>query len=160
MPNDFIKVEIKGIEELQAALQQVPRQVQHHLAQAGNDAAKLILKTEGIQKYPPADSANAPPTPYYIRGRGMQYKYGNNMKSEKYGTRWTVESSAYKTTIGNSASYAPYLAGDEYSPHKQAKVMDDRGWRILREVVDEKMPQIIKIFETWVDKLLIACKLK
>jgi hypothetical protein len=160
MPNDFIKIEVTGIVELQEALQQFPRQVQRYLKAAGSESAKLILKTEGVQKYPPADSANAPPTPYYKRGVGMQYKYGNNMKSEKYGTRWTVESGAYKTTIGNSASYAGYLAGDKYSPHQQAKVMGARGWRILREVVDEKMPQIVKIFNQYIDKLLVACKLK
>jgi len=155
MPNDFIKIEVKGIEELQRALQQFPRQVQKYLAQAGNESAKLILKTEGVMKYPPADSANAPPTPYYKRGVGMQYKYGNNMKSEKYGTKWTVENKAYKTIIGNSASYGKYLGGAE-----QSHVMARRGWRKLYDVTMEKMPQIVKVFDTWVDKLLIACKLK
>jgi hypothetical protein len=155
MPNDFIKIEIKGIIELQAALQQFPRQVQHHLAQAGNEAAKIILKTEGIQKYPPADSANAPPTPYYKRGVGMQYKYGNDMRSEKYGTSWTVKQQAYTTILGNDTSYGPYLGGD-----KQTHIMAARGWRKLYDVAMEKMPEIVKIFEAWVGKLLVACNLK
>jgi hypothetical protein len=155
MPNDFIKIEIKGIEELQTALAQFPRQVQRYLTAAGSEAAKLILKTEGIQKYPPADSANAPPTPYYVRGVGTQYKYGNNMKSEKYGSSWTVESKSFYTVIGNDTSYGPYLGGD-----RQSRVMAARGWRKLYDVTMEKMPQIVKIFETWVDKLLVVCKLK
>jgi len=155
MPNDFIKIEVKGIEELQVALQQFPRQVQKYLAQAGNESAKLILKTEGIQKYPPADSANAPPTPYYVRGRGMQYKYGNNMKSEKYGSSWTVESKSFYTVIGNDTSYGKYLGGAE-----QSHIMAGRGWRKIYDVAMEKMPQIVKIFEQYVDKLLVACKLK
>lgn len=155
MPNDFIKIEVTGIKELQAALQQFPRQVQRHLAQAGSEAAKLILKTEGVQKYPPADSANAPPTPYYKRGVGMQYKYGNNMKSEKYGTSWTVKQRAYTTILGNDTSYGPYLGGD-----KQSHVMAARGWRKVYDVAMEKMPEIVKIFEQYIDKLLVACKLK
>jgi len=155
MPNDFIRIEVTGIVELQEALQQFPRQAQKYLAQAGSESAKLILKTEGIQKYPPADSANAPPTPYYKRGVGMQYKYGNNMKSEKYGSSWTVENRAYKTIIGNDTSYGKYLGGAE-----QSRVMAARGWRKLYDVAMEKMPQIIKVFDAWIGKLLVACKLK
>ena len=158
----MIRIEIKGIEDLQQALARFPQIAAKYLQAAGQEAAKdIILPTEGLQKYPPETAANFPPTPYYIRGRGMQ-RAGirkpayNDGKSERYGTQWTVE--RYRDTatkIGNRASYAPYLGGEG-----QAHKMAEKGWRKLAEVANEKLPQIKAVFQTWINKLLIDTGLK
>ncbi len=156
MADDFIKVEITGLKELEAAIQKFPRESQKYLSAAGKEAAsKVILPTEGLKKYPPSTAANAPPTPYYIRGRGTQYASRNNMSSERLGTQFYVKSANYQTEIGNRASYAKYVVGEE-----QAHWMGPIGWRKLKDVAEEKMTNIVKVFDAWVNKLLKDVGLK
>jgi hypothetical protein len=157
MPDDFIRIEVKGLKELQAAIAKFPQQSAKYLGQAGEEAAKRVLfTTEGLKKYPPAGAANAPPTPYYIRGRGTQYKSGNTGKSEKLGTQWYAKRQGYTTLVGNRASYAKWVHGDE----DQASFMAPKGWRKLLEVAKEKMDDILKVYDAWVDKLLKDVGLK
>lgn len=156
MADNLIRVEVHGLKELERALSRFPRESKKYLAQAGNEAAtRVVLQTQGLKKYPPATDANSPPVPYYIRGRGMQYKSGNTGKSERLGTQFYVESKDYKTAIGNRASYAKYVVGDD-----QAHFMKPKGWRTLRDVVNEKMPDIVKVYDAWVEKLLRGIGLK
>lgn len=157
MSDDLIKVEIKGLEELQAAIAKFPKQSAIYLGYAGNEAAKkVILATEGLQKYPPATEANSPPAPYYKRGMGMVYKNGVRATSENLGKQWTVKREGFNTEIGNRASYAKWVHGDD----TQATFMAPKGWRKLREVTEEKMTAVIKVYQTWVDKLLKDVGLK
>jgi len=150
-----IHIEVKGIEELQAALKKFPQQVKKYMDQAGNEAAEdAILKTKGLRDYPPETSANAPPTPYYIRGRGTQYLSGNTGSSERLSSQWTVTSTDFKTTISNRASYAKWVHGEQ-----QASFMAPKGWRKLFEVAKEKQAAIMVIYNRWVDKLLRDLKL-
>lgn len=151
----MINIEIKGLDKLQQALAQFPQKVEQYLRAAGEEAAKNeILNTEGLQRYPPMTEANAPPTPYYIRGRGTQ-RAGrrkpayNDMLSERLGTQFYVAQAGGQTTIGNRASYARYVVGEE-----QAAKMGEKGWRILHEVAKEKIQQITTIYQAWIDKLL------
>jgi hypothetical protein len=165
-----IKLEIKGIEIIRALVNQFPQEISNSLWGAGREAAQEILKTQGLRKYPPADAANQPGRTkvvtfgngraatfrmgYYIRGRGFQAPtrgggYRNLANSERYGTQWYVNRDGYKTEIGNRASYAHWLAGDD-----QARAMGARGWRKLLDVVAEKLPAITSIYQQWIDKLL------
>jgi hypothetical protein len=165
-----IKLTIKGIEVLQSLLRQFPKEIGNTLSAAGREAAeKIILPTEGIRKYPPADAANAPgryktvtingrPATfrqgYYIRGRGFQSPtrgggYRNLANSERYGTQWYVKRNGYGTEIGNRASYAKWLGGEE-----QARHMAARGWRRLIDVALEKLPEITAVYQKWVDDLI------
>lgn len=144
-----VSIELKGLDKLRAAFRKFPSMVAQHMTQAGSEAAKEILKTKGLKSYPAHTAANQPPTPYYIRGRGTQYKSFNAGNSEKYGARWTVKSAGYRTTIGNTASYAPYLAGE-----RQARAMKKIGWIKLTTAVDKKIVKIRSIYQAWVNKAL------
>lgn len=147
---DFIKIEVIGIERIQAALHKFPREISRYMGQAGSEAAsRVILPTEGLKKYPPATGANSPPAPYYIRGRGTQGVNKFYATSERLGTRWTTKTTGTKTEIGNSASYAKWVHGEE-----QAHFMGPKGWRRLVDVVEEKMGDIKKVYQAWVDKLI------
>lgn len=116
---------------------------------AGNEATNEVLDTEGLRKYPPATDANQPPVPYYIRGVGRQYSGGNDGRSERYGSRWKVASEPTKTTITNAASYSGYLGGEQQAGHMAAK-----GWRKIMDVIRDKMPKIVRIYEKWIEKAI------
>jgi hypothetical protein len=156
MPDDFISIKVENLDKLLEAIQKFPRQAARYLAAAGKEASShVILPTEGLKKYPPKTAANAPPTPYYIRGRGTQYKSKNTDSSESLGTQFYTESHEYYTTIGNQASYAKYVVGEQ-----QAHFMAPKGWRKLKEVAEEKITDITKVYQACVDKLLRDIGLK
>ena len=142
-------VEIIGLEKLQKALGRFPRQIMKYMVQAGKEGASVILKVRGLKAYPPAGPGNRPPTPYYVRGIGTQYASFNKGNSEQYGKRWEVKGEGYGVRVGNSASYAKYLAGE-----KQARAMEDIGWRRLWEVAINKLLELKKIYQAWVSKCL------
>ncbi len=151
MADDFIKITVEGDKKIIAALTKFPREIAKYLQSAGAEAAKKeILPTQGLQKYPPATAANAPPEPYYIRGRGTMYKSGLRATSERLGTQWyTKKVQSFSTEIGNRTSYAKWAHGEE-----QARAMARIGWRKLGEVVTERMQQVVAAYQRWVDKLL------
>jgi len=70
----FIKIGLSGDEEFADGLNQLPGELEKAAEGAGAEAGETVLQTVGVQTYPPATAANAPPTPYYKRGVGMQYK--------------------------------------------------------------------------------------
>ena len=143
-----------GFERLKKAFEKFPDETKKHLTAAGEEASKVILKTTGLQKYPPHTGANMPPTPYYIRGRGMQRggrrvpEY-NDKRSERLGTQWFVESKGFDTVIGNRASYGVHVHGED-----QAAAMGAKGWRKLVDVAEEKRPKLTEIYNGWVRRLL------
>ena len=151
-----VHIEVKGIKELQAALAKFPQQVKKYLEDAGREAAEELLDNRGLRNYPGETSANAPPTPYYIRGEGMVYKSGMRHTSENLGTQWVVEAQDFKTTVSNRASYAKWVHGDT----SQAKVMAAIGWRKLFETAKERAGSMSVIYNRWVNKLLRDIKLK
>lgn len=173
---DFFKIELTNSDALKKAFADFSKETNQYLSQAGQESAKLILETEGLRKYPPATAANEPGRTvevtfgngrtatfrrgYYVRGRGMFSPirgggYNFTASSERFGTQWYVLKIPGGVTIGNRASYAPFLAGDN-----QARAMGEIGWRKLTEVTQEKLPEITKIYDAWVDKLLIKVGLK
>ena len=157
MPGDFIRIEgLESIDKLLLALKRFPQQVKRNLGAAGLEAVKrVIFPVQGLKRYPPATAANQPPTPYYIRGRGTQYKSRHTGSSVRYGTQWYSKSQGYATEIGNRASYARWLAGEE-----QARHMAPKGWRKLIDVVNEKMADITKVYQAWIDRTLREIGLK
>lgn len=146
---DTVRFSFEGLDILQRNLDAVKDDLLPYLQAAGEESCKEILNTDGVQKYPPATAANEPPVPYYIRGRGMQTANGNNGKSEKFGSRWTVKSVGFTTTLRNNTSYAHYIAGEN-----QSRAMARIGWRKLIDVATEKIERIGKIYDGWVSKLI------
>lgn len=147
--SDF-HVTITGAAELAQALRQYKAQSAQYMAAAGNEVGAEIIDSPGLSQYPPSGPANEPPVPYYIRGVGTQTASGNRDNSERYGTQFTTEPDAYGVTIGNRASYAKYLASDDY----QAAAMAAIGWAKLSDVAQSKLDKIAEIYQGWVDKLI------
>ena len=57
-----------------------------------------------------------------------------------------METTTSYTRISNAASYAKHLAGEEQASH-----MKKLGWRKLKDVAQEKIGKIKRIFEKWID---------
>ena len=140
-------IEVKGIDKIISGLKRFPEEIKKNFIQAGQEAATEIINTKGLAIYPPETDANRLPTPYYIRGRGMQYKTRNNGKSERYDTQFYTKSDGYGTIIGNRSSYAKYLAGE----NEQARHMAVIGWKKLIDVAKDKIGIVTNIFNKWAD---------
>jgi len=149
MPNQ--PVQIRGLDRLTAAFEKFPKEVARNMSQAAHESSNdVILPTVGLQRYPPSTDANQPPTPYYIRGTGMQTSpMRNTGKSENLGKQWTTKREGWTVRIGNRASYAKYVHGDE-----QAGKMAEKRWRKLYDVAKEKVGKIQNVYSAWVSKTL------
>ena len=173
MPTPIIQVELdkQTLAALQAAMTRFGSQAEKYMGAAGREIAEdIILPTEGLRKYPPADAANAPGRyktvtfsngntvnfrmGYYVRGKGMyQPTRGGGYKlaqgSERYGTQFYTKANQAEITIGNRASYARYLGGENQAGH-----MGARGWKRLIDVAEANIGRITARYSLWVDKLL------
>ena len=123
---------------------------------AGREASAKILNTTGVKKYPAEPTTRHSPPSAYLRGIGYIRKDGSVSKgSERYGTQWNVKS--YKermiTIIGNRASYAPFLGGDDQARNIN-KNIPGQGWQKLGDVADDKINQIAGIYNEWIKRAL------
>ena len=166
MPDNMIKIQVIGLDKVMAKLNRFPREIARYLGQAGEEAAKrVILNTVGLQRYPPGGPGAPQPFKseksrryfFYALKAGLievPYRRGQSPGSERYGTQFYVKTEGYTTEIGNRASYAWLLGGENQSAYMAA-----RGWRKLVEVAKEKMSQITKVYQAWIDKLIHDLKL-
>lgn len=148
-----IQLQVKGLDDLIKKLDKFPDEIEANMGAAGEEAAKAVLSTQGLQNYPPETEANMAPTPYWIRGRGMQRggvrvpEY-NDMSSQRLGTRWTVKTiNRVNTLISNSADYAQWVYGEA-----QSSAMGRIGWRKLFEVAEQMTGKITEIYAAWVER--------
>jgi hypothetical protein len=163
MPDESISIETKGLDELMHNLHKAPAELTKAVSLAGDESAKVILGTRGIQNYPSETAANRPPTPYYIRGRGTQVSSGRNLlNSERLGTRWNVrkERQGFLVKIGNPTSYAGYVHGGPSDRIKQAWHMAKKGWRMLWGVARQKTRRVTRIYDEFADRALKLAGLK
>lgn len=144
-----LNIQVKGLTEIEAKLKAVGKKLSSYMSAAAMEASKDLLAHEGLQKYPPETDANKPPTPYYVRGYGMQYKSKMVYKSEKLGASFTTKKISYGARIGNNASYAPYVIGNQ-----QARHMKRIGWLNIFEFAKSQTGNIKKTFDSWVKKAI------
>jgi hypothetical protein len=165
-----IKIDVTGEERLIAAIQKYPKRSVIYLRRAGESAAKQLLKVRGLRTYPPETAANKPGRtktvsfgerlatfrmPYYERGRGTMTPvrgggYKQTGTSEKLGSQWYIDTgAALQTEIGNRASYAVYVHGEE-----QARHMERIGWRKLYDTARDRVDIIQATYQKFVNALL------
>lgn len=149
----MINVTVTGLEALLARFGDMPSKIKSALRIAASNAGGVITKTPGLKLYPPSTAANAPPTPYYIRGRGTQLKSRNLYNSERLGSHWYIRGDGLKIIIGNDATYAPYVHGDKQPAHMAAK-----GWRKLVDVAHERKAEIAAEFDRVITSIVLRRK--
>ena len=166
MPEPLIHIEVQGIDKIQKALERFPRQIARYLGMAGQEAAgRVIFPTVGIKRYPPRKSISR----REVYGQSFEsekqrrwffaalkegridvpYRRGQSPGSERLCTQWYATVKGFSTEIGNRASYASLVVGEE-----QSRMMAARGWRRLVDVVSEEMRRITAVYQAWVDKLI------
>lgn len=150
----MIEIQVIGLEKVQAGLATLNGDLSKTMEGVGGEVSDLILNTEGVRTYPPGGDANSPPPPFYVRGQGTQTMSGNRGNSERLGTRWTTDAQPLQVRIGNIASYAPYVHGEE-----QASFMAPKGWRKIGEVAQEKVADITRVVQGWIDRLIVRAGL-
>ena len=166
MPDEAITIEVDA-EALQRALERAPNELRRQLSQAGRQAAQTVLRTEGLRNYP-AQRPPKDPRRGYTRGRGSYYIRADGSRkqyynSERAGSHWNVRTTSdYKTIIGNRVSYAPYLYGTKGKTGDigQSIEMGKRGWRQIWEVAQQKVREITRIYEAWIERALMRSGLK
>jgi hypothetical protein len=153
---------VNGLDKLTKSFDRYPAEIGAQMKLAGIDASKLILQTKGLRLYPEKTERNQPGrvkavtfasgktaefrTSYYQRSYGtMTPVRGGGYKligaSERFGTKWYTKQKGMDTVVGNNASYAAFLSGNN-----QVAWAAQVGWRKLREVADQKMTQIRAIY--------------
>ena len=152
MSNDLY-IQVVGLDKVEAAFKRFPQEIEQDIGQAAAEAAKLVIAQEGVSNYPPATEANAPPVPWYERGKGMWVNRAgqlvNKGNSEQYGKAFDVQKVRMGVTILNKASYGKYLGGEQ-----QARHMARIGWRKVFDVAKEKQSEITEIFNLWIARLI------
>lgn len=151
MPEQPLQLEVKGLDKIVKAFDKFPKEIQASMEKAGKEASEEIIQTEGLASYPPATDANAPPYPYYERGRGTWTSPDRNLgNSEVMGKKWTTEARGYNTKIGNIASYSKWVHDDD----DQATAMGLIGWKKLFATAKSKTREITRIYQNRVNKLI------
>lgn len=69
----------------------------------------------------------------------IPYFRGQNPRSERLGSRWTVRSGTNRVIVANNASYAGLVQGDEQTHYHK-----ETGWRTGRDVVTRDRDEIVK----------------
>ncbi len=145
------RIRIEGDTEFRAKLRKAKGQLKEDIQGAAVESLDEVLDVQGIRAYPPETAGNRPPTPYWVRGQGMQTASGNLGNSEKYAMKgWSKKNyqvQAYGASATNTTSYGGYLGGDQ-----QAAAMGRIGWRKISDVAKEKQKAIGVIFGKWIKR--------
>ena len=146
----MIRIRVEGVKKITDNLNRIGVDLPRTMKGAGIEASNEILDEQGLRKYPPATRANFPPPPFYIRGRGMQTSASrNDGKSQRLGTKWQVVPYGLGIKIKNPVTYSVYVHGDP-----PAKPLARIGWKSLFQTAKEKIPQLERIYEKWIMRLL------
>ena len=133
------RIEIKGLDKLVKKINTLQKM----------DALKAALKNAAymlageMAEYPPETAANRPPTPFYIRGRGLQTASGNLFNSGNIANSWerakpTIRNKGFTVAIGSNVSYVRFVQAHD----KQARWMKDIGWQTDQQVLDDNKNEV------------------
>jgi len=127
----------QDLARLQRALDKLDEE---HLARPMySEIGTTIHKAAGV--YP--SWYDTPPYPYYIRGRGTQWSASyNDERSQNLRERWWVQVFPNYLKVGNAATYAGYVHGEE-----QTDTHRRHGWKKLLQTAKDVMPAVIKKLE-------------
>jgi len=148
-----INIDIKGDKELAAKLRQVESAIRRTAMAGGmQDATKYVATNAAV--YPPASKANAPPPPYYIRGKGTQYEKYNRGESEQLGDHWergvSERGDGVQGVVENKTSYAPWV----HSVVRQRWFHKINNWRNIERIKNDVEQGVVQIFRSGVEKVL------
>ena len=145
------RIEIKGLDKLVKKIDKLGKM----------DAVKVALKQAAtflageMAEYPPQTAANQPPTPFYIRGRGLQTASGNLFNSGNIANSWErakpqIRDRGMTVAIGSNVSYVRFVQ----SKDDQARWMKDIGWQTDQQVLDENKDEVTEYLADAIHKII------
>jgi len=148
-----IDIKIDGADQLAKRLKMAGDLIRKTAMLGGmHDATKYVATNAAV--YPDETEANAPPPPYYIRGRGTQYEKYNRGESEQLNLRWdrmvSERGDGVQGVVENKASYAPWVHGVV----KQTWFHKMRNWRNIERIKNDVEQGVVQIFRSGVEKVL------
>jgi len=142
-----ISIKVENLDKLKRALAKSPVAIDDAIEAAGDQIGNVVLETRGIRLYPPTGPGNRPPTPYWVRGVGLQTARGNRNNSQMMNKKFTVKTANNIIRVKNNATYAEFVIGE-----KQNRYMGIIGWRRMIDVAKEKTPEITRILNAWLQR--------
>ena len=148
-----IDIKIDGADQLAKRLKMAGDLIRKTAMLGGmHDATKYVATNAAV--YPDETEANAPPPPYYIRGRGTQYEKYNRGESEQLNLRWdrmvSERGDGVQGVVENKASYAPWV----HSVVRQRWFHKINNWRNIERIKNDVEQGVVQIFRSGVEKVL------
>src|SRR3990167_883326 len=148
-----IDIKIEGADQLAKRLKLAGDLIRKTAMLGGmHDATKYVAKDAAV--YPAETEANAPPPPYYIRGRGTQYDKYNRGESKQLNLHWdrhvSERGDGVQGVVENKTSYAPWV----HSVVRQRWFHKINNWRNIERIKNDVEQGVVQIFRSGVEKVL------
>lgn len=146
MADDFIGLEVAGVEELRTLLAKVPDAVG---GEAVDEVNKYLVNV--LKQYPPYKHVKykdayggwkSEKQRRYVMARISEGTItpGYANRSQEFSRGWKTVDKGINSLIVNEVPYGRYLMGDT----TQARMMGMIGWDRITFIIRERMPEIIK----------------
>jgi hypothetical protein len=145
MANEFIAIDIQGLETVMMRLKKLPKEAMDEGVEAANEYLVNVM-----QQYPPKPTA-----PFQWSSDKQRRYVMMKMRSEGYPGRnqtlrnaWKTVGSGYQQMIVNETPYAQYVQGDQQIVGHTAN-----GWSTIDNII-KKNKEWLKKFEAGVKKAI------
>lgn len=156
---DFIGIDIEGLEEVQALLRKLPKEVQ---GQVTDDVA--VYMVNALRAYPSQKRVtraeaypDAPAGPGWFSEKQRRWFFANlgelqipYRRTQEYARGWKAVGQGPQTLVVNEAPHAIYLQDDE----RQSRMAALGGWQKLSKFIQERSARISRIAEAAAQKAI------
>jgi hypothetical protein len=153
--SDFIGLEVKGLEELQAKLAKLPDQARNDIVDDVNKDVLNYMKAYEPYKHVSLKQAYGG----FVSDKQRRFFFAAledgritvpYKRTQALSNAWTVIGKGYQSIIANQQPYAGYVMGD----NEQANMMRLEGWKPISKRLKEHMAAIIKTADAAVKKAI------
>lgn len=158
MANDFIGIDVQGIEELKKKLGKLPTEAQDAGADEVYDYLLNVLR--GYPPYKYVSRATGYDGQPWFSEKQRRYVMaainrgditpGSPNRTQIMSKGWKKHGTGRQAFLANEVPYAQYLMGDD----TQSRHMQKIGWKTLAEVTKERLDKIIAKFDAGVKKAI------
>lgn len=152
MSDQFVGVDVSGIEEIVDALKDLPEEAQDQAVDEVNTYLLNVLRAYPPYRHVPFKRA------YGAWFSEKQRKYvmarihegsitpGRPKRTQQFSQGWHQIGEGRNSILANETPYGPYLVGD----NEQARMPKQIGWKKLGDTIKERMDQIMRRAEAGV----------
>ena len=156
MSDNFVGIDVTGIEELVSKLQSLPPEAQDQAVEQVNKYLLNVLRMYPPYSYVPFKTAYggwfSEKQRRYVMARIREgsIQPGKPNRTQFFSQNWKQVGYGKQSILANETPYAPYLVGDREQARMPAKI----GWKKLGQTIKERMDQIIRRAEAGVKSAL------